>query len=314
MKCVFPTLVVSLLAALTAPIAFSQSVDETKVGVATESSLVRADSESQAIHAQSQAFEAAFNSRDAKAVAAFWTVNGEYVDDAGRRFSGREAIEQCYADFFSENPAAKIKVGIESVRILSPGVAIEDGNAVVVPSLAGVDGAGSYTVVHVKDGEKWLMASVRETWTETPASVRSAADLEWLIGKWVAEAHGVRTESTCRWVVEDRFLERSYSTTQIDGTKTSGIQLIGWNPLEGYVQSWDFSPDGGHAVGQWSPMEGGWQAGVRGTTGDGIPTAAVNVLRRLDENAYAWQSVQRSLGGVALQDTDEIIIKRSEAQ
>ena len=49
------------------------------------------------------------------------------------------------------------------------------------------------------------MASVRDTWIETPAAVSSAADLEWLVGTWVAEEHGVKTESVCRWVVDRTF-------------------------------------------------------------------------------------------------------------
>ena len=109
----------------------------------------------------------------------------------------------------------------------------------------------------------------------------------------------MQTEFVCRWTVDDRFIERSYTTTQVDGTQTSGLQLIGWNPQRGYVQSWDFSPDGGHAVGVWSPTDDGWQANVQGMTGEGISTAAVNRLTRLDDNAYVWQSLRRFLGETA---------------
>ena len=49
-------------------------------------------------------FVAAFNRGDAKAVAAHWTADGEYVDEAGRVFAGREAIEKEYAAFFQEHP------------------------------------------------------------------------------------------------------------------------------------------------------------------------------------------------------------------
>ena len=142
---------------------------------------------------------------------------------------------------------------------------------------------------------------------------QNAADLEWLVGTWVAEEHGVKTESVCSWVAGKSFLERKHTTTRPDGTTASGVQLIGWNPQGGHVQSWSFTSDGGHAIGIWMPIEGGWQAKVDGTTGDGTPTAAVNVLRRLDDNAYAWQSVQRFLGESALPDTDEIVIKRRPA-
>jgi uncharacterized protein (TIGR02246 family) len=259
-------------------------------------------------------FAAAFDRGDAEAVAAHWTEDGEYVDARGRRLLGRDAIEKAYAELFANNPDVKIRVAIDSLRLVSPNAAIEDGHAVVEPTPAGADGVSRYTAVHAKVEGKWLMASVRDTWIETPADVRTAADLEFLIGTWVAEEHGVQTESVCRWVADGRFIERRYTTTLLDGTKTSGVQMIGWNPQGRHVQSWDFSPDGGHAVGLWSPIDGGWQAKVHGATGEGISTAAVNRLRRLDDNAYVWQSVQRSLGEAALPDTDEVVIKRRPAQ
>ena len=52
---------------------------------------------------------------------------------------------------------------------------------------------------------------------------------------------------------------------------------------------------------------------MRGTTGDGTPTTSVNQLRRLDDNAYVWQSVQRTVGGMTLPDTDEVVWKRQPA-
>jgi hypothetical protein len=49
-------------------------------------------------------------------------------------------------------------------------------------------------------------------------------------------------------------------------------------------------------------------------TGAGIPTSAVNHLSRLDDNAYAWQSVERYLGELALPDTGEVVIKRLQKE
>jgi hypothetical protein len=86
--------------------------------------------------------------------------------------------------------------------------------------------------------------------------------------------------------------------------------LIGWNPQGGHVQSWSFSPEGGHAVGIWTPQQDGWSAQMRGVAGDGTLTTAINQLRRLDDNAYVWQSIQRTAGGLALPDTDEMVLKR----
>ncbi|MEQ9407654.1 MAG: nuclear transport factor 2 family protein [Fuerstiella sp.] len=301
-------LTAAILTLLTQVVFSHDTVSETADRTAPSSSSA-SDADRNAIRVQSGAFVAAFNRHDAKAVAALWTEDGEYIDDTGHRFAGREEIEQGYADLFSGNPIAKIEITVESIRILSGVTAIEDGSAVNVP-VSGVSGVSHYTAVHAKVDGQWLMASVRERWVEAPIADRSAADLQWLIGTWIAEEYGVQTESTCRWVAGERFMERRYTTTQLDGTKSSGVQLIGWNPLEGHVQSWDFSPDGGHAVGIWSPTDGGWQADVHGTTGDGTPTAAVNVLKRLDDNAYVWQSIQRSLGETPIPDTGEIVIRR----
>ena len=266
-----------------------------------------------AIRAGSEAFVAAFNKQDAKAVAALWTEEGEYVDDTGHVFAGRDAIGKEYEQFFAENPGAKMRINISSLRLLSPEAAVEDGQAFVEVASAGTPTSSPYTAVHVKQDGKWLMATVRDTQSSTSSARQIAADLEWLIGTWMAEEQGAKTESVCCWVADKSFLERKHTTTRADGTKTSGVQLIGWNPQGGYVQSWNFTSDGGHAIGVWAPLAGGWQAKVQGTTGDGISTAAVNVVRRLDDNAYVWQSVQRFLGDSPLPDTDEIVIKRRPA-
>ena len=207
----------------------------------------------------SEAFVAAFNKHDAKGVAALWTEDGEYIDDSGRVITGRDAIEQDYAAFFTENPNVEIKMVIDSLRVISGDVAIEQGRAVVQPPPPGAPGVSSYFAVHAKVDSKWLMASVRDTWIETRTTPESIADIGWLIGTWTAEEHGVKNESVCRPVAGGHFIERTYTTTLLDGSQVSGLQLIGWNPLEGRLQSWSFSPDGGHDIGVWSPVNDGWQ-------------------------------------------------------
>jgi uncharacterized protein (TIGR02246 family) len=262
------------------------------------------------LRAGAQAFAAAFNQGDAKAVAACWTADGEFIDESGSRFAGRDAIQQEYARYFADSPKTQMRIFVDSLRLLSDSAAIEDGRAVVEPPPAGAPGISKYTVVHVKVDGKWLMATVRDAWIATPSAYENVADLDWLIGTWTAEEHGAKTVADCRWVANKSFVERSYTTTHTDGTSASGVLLIGWNPQQGHVQSWMFSSDGGHAVGVWSPRESGWAAEVRGTTGDGVSTRAVNLLTRLDDDAYVWQSVQRFAGDRALADTDEVVIRR----
>src|SRR4051812_18219429 len=73
-----------------------------------------------AIRATAEAFTQAFNRGDAKAVAALWNADGEYVDEDGSRFQGREAIQTEYAAFFKDHAKAKIHVEITSIRFVGP--------------------------------------------------------------------------------------------------------------------------------------------------------------------------------------------------
>lgn len=255
----------------------------------------------------------AFNKRDAKASAAFWTKDGEYVDESGQAVVGRVALEAYFNEIFTARPESKLQLVTDSIRLVSDNVAIEDGQSIVEPSPNTPAEVSKYTAVHVKVDGKWLLASVRDAGVDASSPSDDLADLNWLIGEWTAEENGARTESKCRWIVNNKFVERSYSTTALDGTVTSGLQIIGWNSQANHIQSWNFTPDGGHAIGVWSATEGGWLAKVTGTTGTNVSTTAVNVLRRLDDNAYAWQSMDRTIGELRLPDTEEVIIRRKPA-
>jgi uncharacterized protein (TIGR02246 family) len=122
-----------------------------------------------AIRQGSRAFVAAFNQGDAKTVASLWTGDGEYIDEAGKRFAGRAAIEEEYARFFAAHPGVKIEIAIDSLRLISADAAIEDGRAILDPAPASAPAVSKYTAVHVKSGGQWLMSTVRDTRVDTPS-------------------------------------------------------------------------------------------------------------------------------------------------
>lgn len=263
------------------------------------------------IRQSSEAFVAAFDKGDAKGVAALWTADGQLVDEAGQAHNGRPAIEAAYAKFFQAHPAAKISVTIDAVRVLNDDAAIEEGRASLGPASAGAAGAAKYTAVHVKEDGKWQMASVYESSGAAPPTSSDLSSLDWLVGKWAAEEHGATTDVVCRWLPNKTFLERRYSVTAADKSTTSGVQLIGVNPRTGQIVSWGFNSDGGQSIGTWLSQDKGWAIDAVGLRPDGAETRALNLLTKLDDNAYAWQSVARNAAGQSLPDTDEIILKRS---
>jgi uncharacterized protein (TIGR02246 family) len=262
-----------------------------------------------AVRQTADAFVETFNRGDAAAVAALWTPDGEYIDEAGRVFTGRDAIQAEYAAFFSEHPGTTMKIAIRSLRSPTPAVVIEEGRATLDPEPAGAVPT-SYTALHVNVDGQWLMASVRDTSANAPSTHGALAPLEWLVGSWSAEGPAATAESTCRWIANKSFLQRSFRVRAGDQVAASGEQIIGWNPLVGALQSWTFTADGGVAVGSWTPTEAGWLVESVGATADGVPTYSVTQFRPLDADAFVWQSVARSAGDVALPDTEEVILKR----
>jgi len=268
------------------------------------------DAELGTIRKSSLAFVEAFNAADAKALAAHWNDDGDYIDESGQTYTGRKAIEREYAKFFAEHPGHKLKLTIDSLKLLSPTAAIEDGRVALDPSPPGPPAIAKYTAVHVKENGQWLMSTVRDTRVESPSSFAKLQPLDWLVGSWSAEEHDVKSASDCRWIANKSYLQRTYSVTSKDQVTSSGMQIIGWNPRAQQIQSWTFSSDGGMAVGNWIGNEMGWVIELQGTQADGTPTSAINLLVPLDANGFSWQSVARHVGDISLPDTEEIVLKR----
>lgn len=76
-----------------------------------------------------------------------------------------------FANLFQANPKTRIEFAIASIHFVVPGVATEDGTSRVVDETGRVIEQGRYIVVHVKQGNKWQMASARDLRDEArPAS------------------------------------------------------------------------------------------------------------------------------------------------
>jgi uncharacterized protein (TIGR02246 family) len=291
----------------------SPAIVEATRGVGSPANASAGETIDAAIRKSAAAFVEAFGRGDAAALAALWTVDGEFVDSTGKRFRGPAEIEREYARFFAAHPGAKIEITIESIRPIGTDAAIEDGLASLVTDKPSAKTASPYTVVHSQVDGRWLMASVREPLAQASAELSPLDGLDWLVGSWHADKDGVRMEVDYRWIANHTFLERIYTVEQQGQVTASGVQLIGQDASHQEIQSWDFSSDAGYAVGNWIPQPDGWAIVTRGKLSDGKATAAVNYLTRVDENTVAWQSRERKADGELLPDTDEILLTRVAA-
>jgi uncharacterized protein (TIGR02246 family) len=278
----------------------------------SESAQPQLSAEQQAIHANAKAFVAGFNKADAKAIAALFAENGQMSVDGESVAEGREAIEKAYANFFAENPEATISVTIDSIKQMGPNLAIEKGSSSITSAELPVDDA--YTLVHTRQNQQWLIVTADVIQRPVLPEFDWKQELSMLVGSWVAEKEDWQLKTTFEWVAGGNFLKRSFELTRGDQQQSTGIQVIGWDPLEGSITSWIFGSDGGHGRGWWRRDEDLWVIDTEGTTADGEIIRATNIFTMLGENELRWQSTHRSIDDVLLEDTDSVRVRRAPNQ
>jgi len=266
----------------------------------------------QAIRDAGATFMKAYGAADAKAVAAHFSAEAEYVDEQGTVVQGRAAIEESLAAFFAENPGCQLEMNIDTLRFVSPGVAIEDGTTIVTRADDPTQLETRYTTVHVKTAGKWLAVSVRD---HAPKNRRQhSAQLEqlsWLIGDWVDEGDDALVTFTCQSVDGGNFLLRKF-TIEIAGQEAlSGTQRIVWDPLTGKLRAWIFDSEGGYGEGLWHRNGNNWVLKQTGVTADGEPASSTSIYTLVNGHTMTWQSVEHEIAGVQIPDSDVITVVRT---
>jgi uncharacterized protein (TIGR02246 family) len=258
-----------------------------------------------------KAFVDAFEKGDAKAVAAFWADDGDYVDVNGRHLQGRSAIENAFKDFFAENKGLKLRIDVNSVRFVTPDTAIEDGITSVISPDGTPPNQTRYTNVHVKKDGQWVLQSVHEAPYTPPGNYEHLRGLEWAVGEWVDEGEGPEIDhATFEWSPDGNFLISTQDVTVKDTLVSRATEWIGWDPATSQVRSWSFVADGSIGENYWSKEGDQWIIKTNVILPNGKKLAATNTITRNGPDAITWQSKDRTLDGKALPDVKEIKMKR----
>ena len=266
------------------------------------------DADRAAILQSARDFTAAFGKRDAKAVAAFWTEQGEYESDDGTVLRGRTAIEAAFAAHFKGRPAEKMEIKVENIRFPSRDTAVEEGLTRTTASEMLPDSA-YYRVLHVREDGKWRIALSRE-WG---AAENRMADLDWLIGSWRGQAKDHQMVVSFAREKDRPFIVGEFTVTAGGKTVSLGSMKIGVDPVSGRFMSWHFDPDGGYGHALWLREGKHWVVDSRGIQADGAETAVVNILTRFGDDEVGWRSIDRMVGGQAQPDSLPIRLKRVAA-
>ena len=264
-----------------------------------------------AIRALLDAFTKAFNAGDAKAAAETYSESAIVIDEQGGRIEGRAAIADQYAGSFADNPGSTIAIEVQSLRMLGPEAAIEQGRTTITPAKGG--GAPEitrFTAVYVKLDGRWLQSVVRDELAGDISPHDRLKDLEWLVGDWVNESQDAVVSTSCKWALGGNFLDRDFTMKTKGQPVLSGTQRIGWDPLKRQFKTWIFDSEGGHAEGFWTRDGNRWVIKIDGVGKDEQPLSATNIVTRLGKDRMTWQSVDRTLGGSAIPGIDEFVVVR----
>jgi uncharacterized protein (TIGR02246 family) len=273
-----------------------------------------------AIRKSDEAYVEAYNKRDAKALAALWSPEAVYIDpETGDEAVGREEIEKEFAATFEALKDAKLEIEVGSIRFLSPNVAIENGTArIIYPE--GEPDESSYAALFVKREGKWLLDRVMEDEAAAPpeplpSSYEQLKELEWMIGSWIDQDEDATVQTDCDWTKNQNFINRSFAVVVGDEVDMAGMQIIGWDPIAKQIRSWIFDSDGGFSEGKWTRKgDDRWLIQQNGTLPTGGRTSALNIITRIDDSSFTWQSVNREVNGDILPNVDEVLVVRKSAE
>ena len=267
----------------------------------------------EAIRLTGETYIKAFCAADAKAVAGHFTSDGEYVNERGDRYQGRDAIQQTMSALFEENDGCRLEIDIDTIRFISPGVAIEDGTTTFT---AEDDDEmtvtlSHYTAIHVKADGKWLAASVREHAPKNRRQHRSQLQqMTWLRGDWVDEGDDTLVVFSCGATDGGNFLLREFRIHVAGQAAMNGTQRIGWDPLTGKLKSWVFDSEGGFSEGYWHRDDDRWVLKSYGVTADGEPASSTTIYTILNDDRITWQSVDHEVAGMEIPDSEVVTIVR----
>jgi uncharacterized protein (TIGR02246 family) len=264
-----------------------------------------------AIRQAAASYVEAFNKHDAQAVAEQWSPDAVYLNRiTGEEVVGREAIAQQFALAFEEQPESKLEVTVTSVQFISPNVAIEQGTAkILVPNAEPEE--IEYSAGDVKRDGKWLLDRVTDQSKEViPTHYEQLKPLEWMVGSWTDESTDAEVEVDCNWTKNKNFLTRAFKISVDGQIEMSGMQVIGWDPAAKAIRSWTFDSNGTFSEATWESRGDRWFIRNRGVLPDGQPATMINVMKKVGDDSFTWQTIERTAGDELLPNIDEIAIVR----
>lgn len=264
-----------------------------------------------ALRQSAEKFVELFNAHNAEGISQLYAEAARHEEASGEVMEGRAEIREAYTAAFEETPKAAVSLTIDSLKLLAPTVAVEQGSSEYFPDGKTLTSRSKYIVVHLKEGSTWKMASVRSLDEELVSNYQHLRQLEWLVGAWIDEAPDAVIETHCTWDAKKNYLLLDYSIRRQGESAISGTQRIGWDAQAKQIRGWLFDEDGGFGESRWTADEEGWLVKVTGVSHDGKNASATRrfTLRKADQIELV--TTDRVIDGQRVPDVAVLMVRKA---
>ena len=287
----------------------SRAADNSSPGAQNaEQPAIQSSPEYQEAQEQFRKYQEAFDRGDAKALASFYATDVDYIDQDGAEVKGQPEMEKLFTKNFQANPGAKLAITIEEVKQLTPDVQVNRGVATVTPT-DGTAESTRYEAVLVRKTDRWQISHLTQTAAPAPSASSQLQALKWLIGNWENKDADQAVESKVEWAGDENFLVRTFKVR--GEAETDGWEIVGWDPDRQQIRSWIFDSNGGFGESIWSYDDGHWLIRASNVLPDGSRSTAENVLTKVDDNQFTWESQNRTMDGESQPAVPKLVVHRT---
>jgi uncharacterized protein (TIGR02246 family) len=254
-----------------------------------------------------------YNAHQSAALAELYAADARMVFRDGTEINGREEIAKAIDANFTEFPKSALSVVVDSIRFLTPEVAVEEGTTSDFPDGETLAARSRYTILHVKKNGQWSMQSIRVQEEESTSAYRELQPLEWLVGEWIDEGRTENVETTFRWDDNKAFLLEEFQVVRSGSVVLRGSQRIGWDAQAKQIRSWIFDNAGGFSEATWTNVDGVWISKAKGVSAEGVSTSATRILEQAASNRVLCTLKDRLAGNEALPAVTVTMVRKPPA-
>jgi hypothetical protein len=184
---------------------------------------------------------------------------------------------------------------------------------VTVTATSGLTNLTRYVAVLAKKNDGWQICQLTETAAPAPSAYSQLQPLRWLIGNWENKDAHQTIQTKVEWAGDKHFLVRTFKLWGVEEAQTDGWEIVGWDPDRQQIRSWLFDTNGGFGESSSCYNGGHWLIQASNVLPDGSRSTADNVLTKVDDNQFTWESQNRTLDGESQPSVPKIVVHRATA-